>query len=47
MNNQTVEGAFSLFKRRLVGSYHDLSEDHLDRYVGDFCWRFNRRGVQP
>jgi transposase-like protein len=47
MNNQTVEGAFSLFKRGLVGSYHKLSEDHLDRYLGEFCWRFNRRGMQP
>lgn len=47
LSNQTVEGAFSLFKRGLVGSYHKLSEDHLDRYLGEFCWRFNRRGVQP
>jgi len=47
MNNQTIEGAFSLFKRGLVGSYHKLSEEHLDRYLGEFCWRFNRRTVQP
>jgi transposase-like protein len=47
VSNQTIEGAFSLFKRGLVGSYHQLGEEHLDRYLGEFCWRFNRRGVQP
>jgi transposase-like protein len=45
--NKTIEGAFSLFKRGLVGSYHKLSEDHLDSYLQEFCWRFNRRNVQP
>jgi hypothetical protein len=43
----TVENAFSLFKRGIVGSYHKLSEDHLDRYLGEFCWRYNRRDKQP
>lgn len=46
-STQTVENAFSLFKRGLVGSYHWLSADHLDRYLGEFCWRYNRRGMQP
>ena len=44
---QSIEGAFSLFKRGVVGSYHHLSEDHLDSYLGEFCWRFNRRKMQP
>lgn len=47
MSNQSVEGAFSLFKRAIVGSYHRLGIEHLDRYLGEFCWRFNRRGMQP
>jgi transposase-like protein len=47
LSNQTVEGAFSLFKRGVVGSYHKLGTEHLDRYLGEFCWRYNRRGVQP
>jgi transposase-like protein len=47
MSNQAVEGAFSLFKRGVVGSYHKLGVEHLDQYLGEFCWRFNRRGVQP
>jgi hypothetical protein len=47
VSNQSIEGAFSLFKRGLVGSYHKLGTEHLDKYLGEFCWRYNRRGMQP
>jgi hypothetical protein len=47
VSNQTIEGAFSLFKRGVAGSYHRLGTEHLDRYLGEFCWRYNRRGIQP
>jgi transposase-like protein len=47
ISNQTIEGAFSLFKRGVVGQYHHLSTWHLDRYLGEFCFRYNRRGLQP
>jgi len=43
---QTVENAFSLFKRAIVGNYHKLSPWHLDRYMREFCWRYNRRRRQ-
>jgi hypothetical protein len=43
----TVESAFSLFKRGIVGSYHHLSPWHLNRYMREFCFRYNRRGLQP
>jgi hypothetical protein len=39
---QTVENAFSLFKRGIIGNYHKLSVEHLDRYLGEFCWRYRR-----
>jgi transposase-like protein len=44
---QTVENAFSLFKRGIIGNYHQLSPWHLQRYMREFCWRYNRRGLQP
>ena len=47
VSNKTVEGAFSLFKRGVVGSYHKLSKDHLDSYLQEFCWRYHRRRIQP
>lgn len=44
---RTIEGAFSLFKRGVIGSYHQLGEMHIDAYLSEFCWRFNRRHMQP
>lgn len=46
VSNPTIEGAFSLFKRGVVGSYHKLGEEHMDAYLGEFCWRYNRRRHQ-
>jgi transposase-like protein len=42
-HTNTVEGVWSLFKRSIVGSYHQLSEKHLDAYLDEFEWRFNNR----
>jgi transposase-like protein len=47
LSNQTIEGVFSLFKRGLLGQYHQLSPWHLERYLREFCFRYNRRGMQP
>jgi ISXO2-like transposase domain len=38
-----VEGAFSHFKRTMVGTYHKASQKHLDRYMQMFAFRWNRR----
>ena len=43
----TVDGAVALFKRGVVGSYHKLSKDHLDSYLQEFSWRWNKRHMQP
>jgi transposase-like protein len=43
---RTIEGAFSLLKRGLVGSFHRISGDHIQAYLDEFCWRYDRRGVQ-
>jgi transposase-like protein len=40
---QTVESAFSLFKRSIVGSFHQISEKHVDRYLDEFEFRNNNR----
>ena len=39
----TIESAFSLFKRGLNGSFHRVSIKHLHRYLSEFEYRFNRR----
>lgn len=39
----TAEGWFSLLKRGVTGTFHHVSEEHLDRYVDEFTFRYNRR----
>jgi transposase-like protein len=38
-----IESAWSLLKRSIVGSYHQLSEKHLPAYLDEFAFRFNNR----
>jgi len=42
----TLEGWFSLLKRGLNGTYHHVSPQHLDRYIGEFQFRYNARKVK-
>jgi len=39
----TVEGFFSLLKRGVYGTYHNVSKRHLHRYVSEFEFRYNGR----
>jgi ISXO2-like transposase domain len=39
----TIESAFSLLKRGLIGSFHRVSIKHLHRYLAEFEHRFNAR----
>ena|ERR1700676_4226972 len=43
VHTNTVESAFSLLKRGIVGSFHRVSHKHLHRYLSEFEYRFNRR----
>ena len=43
VHTNTVESAWSLFKRSVIGSFHHLSAKHLDAYLDEFEWRFNNR----
>jgi len=43
VHTNTVESAFSLFKRGLNGAFHKLSLKHLQRYLNEFSYRFNNR----
>ena len=39
----SIESAFSLLKRGVIGSFHRISIKHLQRYLNEFSYRFNRR----
>jgi len=38
-----IEGAWSHFKRQVFGIHHWVSAKHIDRYLDEFTWRYNRR----
>jgi len=42
-HTNTLENVWSLFKRSIVGSYHQISMKHIDRYLDEFEFRFNNR----
>lgn len=37
---------FSLFRRGVAGVFHQVSLKHLERYLREFSYRFNRRDEQ-
>jgi hypothetical protein len=39
----TVESAFSLLKRGVMGTWHKISAKHLAAYLEEMTFRFNRR----
>jgi hypothetical protein len=39
----SVEGFFSVFKRTIFGTYHQVSPKHLHRYCAETSYRFNTR----
>jgi transposase-like protein len=43
IHTNSVENIWSLLKRSIVGSYHQVSKKHLDSYLDELEWRFNNR----
>jgi hypothetical protein len=48
VHTNSIESVWSLFKRSVVGSYHHLSEKHLqsyldESYLDEMSFRFNKR----
>ena len=43
VHTNTIEGVWSLFKRSVVGTYHQMSAKHLPAYLDEMAFRFNNR----
>jgi transposase-like protein len=43
VHTNTIEGVWSLLKRSVVGTYHQLSAKHLPAYLDEMAFRFNNR----
>ncbi len=43
IHTNTLEGYFSVFKRGMRGIYQHCGEQHLDRYLTEFDFRYNNR----
>lgn len=43
IHTNTVENAFSLLKRGIIGTWHRISAKHLGAYLSEMEFRFNRR----
>ncbi len=43
MTTNSVEGFFGIFKRGLNGNYQHCSEQHFQRYLNEFAFRYNNR----
>lgn len=42
---QSAEAFFAILKRGITGSFHSVSEQHLQRYVDEFVFRWNTRSA--
>ena len=45
VTTNTVEGFFSIFKRGMRGIYHHCGEQHLQRYLHEFDFRYSHRSA--
>lgn len=43
VSTQSIEGFWSLLKRGIIGVYHHVSPQHLEKYLAEFEFRYNNR----
>jgi len=43
IHTNSIESAFSLLKRGIVGTWHRMSAKHLQAYLDEMCFRFDNR----
>ena len=43
IHTNTIEGVFSIFRRGMIGTYQHCGEQHLQRYLNEFDFRYSNR----
>jgi hypothetical protein len=43
IHTNTIEGFWSIFKRGIAGSFHNVSAKYLPLYIAEFQFRYNNR----
>ncbi len=43
INSNTIESAFSLIRRGVMGTFHSISRKHLPNYLNEFAFRWDTR----
>lgn len=46
-NTNGIESVWALLKRGMYGTYHNVSNKHLQRYVDEFCFRLSSGASMP
>lgn len=45
-HTNSIEGTFSLFKRRIYGIHHQITKQHIEKYITSFVFYFNNKGLE-
>jgi transposase-like protein len=46
VHNNSMESVWALLRRQIIGTHHWVSPKHLQRYIDEMSWRFNRRDMR-
>lgn len=46
IHTNTIEGFWGILKRGIIGIYHQVSIQHLQRYCDEFAARYNTRSIK-